>query len=551
MIYKQLYERLTDNVSANGRLIVKQAKSDINEWQKSHCLHPFKHFIYDSHTGQKREVLLPCGNCWHCVETKKNEWVTRLYAHAESYSYIYFVTLTYRSFEKFKNPYQLYLVKYLDAAYWHYDNKNYTGRFCYRPCVLVKKHYQDFLKRLRKNTKNDTLSYFGCGEYGHNYGAPHFHFLLFSNQPIYLRDIQRAWGCYLSKNKEGSISPSTNNSNNNKSFISFGNVDFHDLVINGTFTTNKLLIENQNLSPEMCFSYVAKYVGKNNDYNQSRVKLLFNKLQIHNYDNFETLTRCEDVSSRSDYRLFIREHAPFIAVSRGTPIGSIFVKKHIKSMVNGVFPRPSLSNGKSLIVPNYFRRKAAEYIYGLRSISAAGCISKGCLLSNLGLFAQNTSRCVDSLLSSTISKAIKTTASYPVLSPRALSNKSINELCTSQFAFVDLVRKCRYLLVYRNNTIEVEEFYYSRPLKSYVLKAILDFSSWCGYYFTSLSKDFLKYLSTIPDIESTQKYIKLLGEFYKEHNLIEFVNSLGTSQENQIQIHQQICNANRFYQSKF
>lgn len=43
---------------------------------------------------------------------------------------------------------------------------------------LNKRDLQLFLKRLRKNT-GERLRYFACGEYGENFGRPHFHLALF------------------------------------------------------------------------------------------------------------------------------------------------------------------------------------------------------------------------------------------------------------------------------------------------------------------------------------------------------------------------------------
>lgn len=43
---------------------------------------------------------------------------------------------------------------------------------------LVKKHFQDFMKRLRKNT-GVKLRYFVCGEYGEQTFRPHYHAIIF------------------------------------------------------------------------------------------------------------------------------------------------------------------------------------------------------------------------------------------------------------------------------------------------------------------------------------------------------------------------------------
>lgn len=44
--------------------------------------------------------------------------------------------------------------------------------------TLVKKHFQDFMKRLRKRTGRE-LQYYHCGEYGERKRRPHYHAILF------------------------------------------------------------------------------------------------------------------------------------------------------------------------------------------------------------------------------------------------------------------------------------------------------------------------------------------------------------------------------------
>ena len=46
---------------------------------------------------------------------------------------------------------------------------------------LNKKHFQDFMKRLRFQERQKTIRYFHCGEYGDTLGRPHYHALLFNH----------------------------------------------------------------------------------------------------------------------------------------------------------------------------------------------------------------------------------------------------------------------------------------------------------------------------------------------------------------------------------
>ncbi len=55
----------------------------------------------------------------------------------------------------------------------------YSDEFLPRGGSLVKKHFQDFMKRLRKRFSDSRIRYFHCGEYGERYHRPHFHACLF------------------------------------------------------------------------------------------------------------------------------------------------------------------------------------------------------------------------------------------------------------------------------------------------------------------------------------------------------------------------------------
>jgi hypothetical protein len=59
-----------------------------------------------------------------------------------------------------------------------YDNENLPQHN-----TLIKKDYQDFMKRLRKHKKantNNPIRYYQCGEYGEKFGRPHYHAILFN-----------------------------------------------------------------------------------------------------------------------------------------------------------------------------------------------------------------------------------------------------------------------------------------------------------------------------------------------------------------------------------
>lgn len=427
------------SVSARFNRLIKDAyqNEDINaalqaynEFQDTQCLYPRLQEVVDSHTQQKIKIVLNCGRCFHCIQTKINEWTTRMYAHAEDFKNVYFVTLTYRSITNIDLQLNQLIMQRLNGALWHFDSKNSTHHLSWNPCVLCKDHYQKFLKRLRKNTGLKDITYVISGEYGHDYGRPHFHLILFTNGTLTKADIVRAWSVCLWRRNNGFFVQRTNQKNNGVAFdFPIGRVDFHDLVSNGTFnTTAKIRVDGTYMNAANCFSYVAKYVVKRENANLSRVNLAYdsmykkrtfvklfenevsfsiakeylmnvgynniqadelvsNKLKQLSYEKtifdpvkslfVDGLCRfrahekngfewSDDLFPSVHYE-FCNSFRPFCEFSRGTPIGSVYAKRNIQEFAQGVFTKPLLQDS-SYVVPSYFRIKAKDYLYGLRKV---------------------------------------------------------------------------------------------------------------------------------------------------------------------------------------
>lgn len=421
--------------SAKGQNSVEEAKAAYSEYAMCHCYNPQRLFLYDSHLGKRVWRDVPCGVCYHCRQTKMNSWVTRMYAHLDDFKHVYFVTLTYRGYNQLNSVSRYIMSRFSDCC-WHYDNKNSNNRFAWHPCLLVKKHYQDFLKRLRKNTGYNDISYVVSGEYGHDFGRPHYHFIIFTNYELTYEQICKAWSVDLFRSSDGTIKQYCGQKcdiNNRRLLYLLGRVDFNDLVINGTLnTTQKVVVDGQSFSADKCFSYVCKYVCKNNDYNSSRVKMSYHSLfklikMVHLYnhdillddvesfldshyikyndanikfiktklcyekivenapDGVDYLYRENLSQFRFIYSLgekikvdyfpkdideFVSVFSPFVEFSRGTAIGSLYAKAHISEFVNGVFKRPQMQV-KGFVIPSYFTRKVGEFIYGLRKFSSS------------------------------------------------------------------------------------------------------------------------------------------------------------------------------------
>lgn len=103
------------------------------------------------------DIGVPCGKCRHCRTQRAREWATRCVHEASTQERSSFITLTYAE-EHLPESRAL-------------DNG-----------VLTK-----FFKRLRKGIEPRRCKYFACGEYGDQFGRPHYHVLLFGEDENTLR----------------------------------------------------------------------------------------------------------------------------------------------------------------------------------------------------------------------------------------------------------------------------------------------------------------------------------------------------------------------------
>ena len=112
--------------------------------------------IYESGGRQliHRWVDVPCGKCYPCIRTKRNDWIFRLTEQLNETPVAYFATLTYNN--------------------ENLPTKADTG------CSTLNYHdLQNYWKRLRKNN-DDKLVYFAVGEYGTITKRPHYHAIIFN-----------------------------------------------------------------------------------------------------------------------------------------------------------------------------------------------------------------------------------------------------------------------------------------------------------------------------------------------------------------------------------
>lgn len=119
------------------------------------CLSPVSISAKKSGVGISYEV--PCGKCAACLRNRQREWTCRLMHELRSTSYAHFITLTYDD-----------------------DHIPPAGPSGAHP--LNHRDIQLFLKRLRKSI-DYPIKFVCVGEYGEDYGRPHYHLLLFNYHP--------------------------------------------------------------------------------------------------------------------------------------------------------------------------------------------------------------------------------------------------------------------------------------------------------------------------------------------------------------------------------
>lgn len=101
----------------------------------------------------KPNLELNCGNCTNCKLRKAKEWALRCWHESQMHDNSCYVTFTY-------------------------SDENLPARE-----ELDHRHFQLFMKRLRRRYMRQRFSYFMCGEYGDKTHRPHYHAVIFGYWP--------------------------------------------------------------------------------------------------------------------------------------------------------------------------------------------------------------------------------------------------------------------------------------------------------------------------------------------------------------------------------
>lgn len=166
--------------------------------------------------GKDQELVNPfapntlrvrCGQCIGCRLDHSLMWAIRLTHEAELHDSSVFITLTYNDENL---PYDL---------------------------SLRKKHFQTFMKKLRKHFSGTTIRYFHCGEYGEKNFRPHYHAILygidFDDKTLHMsRDTHAGkHDVYTSKTLEKLWG---------KGFVTIGEVNMQSTAYVARYTTKKI-----------------------------------------------------------------------------------------------------------------------------------------------------------------------------------------------------------------------------------------------------------------------------------------------------------------------
>lgn len=199
---------------------------------------------------------IKCGKCWYCLMLHTLGWAYRLTEEAKQWKKKCFMTLTY-------------------------NNENLPTNNS-----LIKKHHQNFIKKIRKVIAPEKLRYFLTGEYGIKGGRAHLHIITFNYLPNdleYLKTTKNGDMLYTSKIIEkiwgkGFISIGINMSFDNMKYMSKYMSKINDYDI---FTQTKPYIA-MSKKPGIGYNAVCEYETIPNSRNA--IKITNFKKEIYNTD---------------------------------------------------------------------------------------------------------------------------------------------------------------------------------------------------------------------------------------------------------------------------
>lgn len=257
------------------------------------CYHPITIYNRSSNFnpfGNAFQFEVPCGKCIACSESKHREyllraWIEYLQTTEINKGFVYFDTLTYNN---------RYLPKY-------------RGVVCFRKkdiSTMLKK-LRVYLERAGYNVKGN-LKYFITSEFGGKTHRPHYHVLFFISIPNL--SVRKFWR-FL-----------------NKSWI-YGIIDRFKNC------------ENRVVNSSAALSYVAKYVGKDQEWNEN------------------SMSEMQKVLFRKD----IEQFQPFHLQSQGFGVDFLNFVNLNTILEKGIIEMKEKGFINKFAIPDYYRRKLFYY----------------------------------------------------------------------------------------------------------------------------------------------------------------------------------------------
>lgn len=183
--------------------------------------------LFNDATSQGIEILLPCGQCMACRQTRAEAWAVRMVHESKLYDYNSFLTLTYND----ENLPQNNSLPYDDVT--------------------------KFIKRLRKVLKSADIeiTYYRVGEYGENFSRPHYHICIFGfdfSLPILYKGQCNVRTHESTHNGNKLYSSTLLSALWTHGFATIGDFSFASALYVAKYVTKKVLGKNKNEHYQRC-----------------------------------------------------------------------------------------------------------------------------------------------------------------------------------------------------------------------------------------------------------------------------------------------------------
>lgn len=548
------------------------------QYQVSHCVHQHDLPVCDCY-GNQRVISVPCGKCYHCRSTLQNEWVTRMYYETKAHKYCYFISLDYKPFKRLQD-----IPEQLRNAYYMRDRHNFRGSDGYHPTLLRIEHFQMFIKHLRDDARSagkdfKSLTYYATGELGKRFGRPHFHIVLWSDYPVTLQDVYKAW--------------STRSGRKHMVSVPIGyHIDFNDLNANGTLSGSAML-DGKKRSARFCFKYVCKYVNKAETANLTRLQMAYDSIQslktyyhefyvkhanslelttdrlsdlkmaldvcsgkrisqrltdvrypefhrfmqesynahridnddcmiYENYINYEKYPNLPNIEKMFDlsFEEFSRLFRPFTTCSRARGIGSNWLHPdNIQRVVNGNKAFEDCPLGE-LVMPRYYLRKISEVVQPYRFSTPSGQTTRPHIAFNKGVYEVSMQAFEGVLYRGSLQIDVDC-ISVDDAKVLSLSRKDFGPGVIKR---LDCGRVLVPYYIHEYDAVHFVQFRYNRSTRSYLFDALVSALDVVSGLNSSFHLDYLRYLEVKRRADERSTALNRISDLCKELDNLSTTN---------------------------